>query len=119
AVKEFFVAHKKGGLILTALILLIVFLITQLQSCSVIASQTLGTITASSWPAEDSEITQADMYYTQLEADLQHKIDTVKSRRSGCDEYNYNLGEIGHDPVILISYLCAKYGSYADRRYSR
>lgn len=116
AVKEFFVTHKKGGLILTALILLIVFLITQLQSCSVIASQTLGTITASSWPAEDSEITQADMYYTQLEADLQHKIDTVKSRHSGCDEYNYNLGEIGHDPVILISYLCAKYGSFTFNR---
>ena len=116
AVREFFVTHKKGGLVLVSLLLLFVFLLTQLQSCSVIASQTLGAITASSWPAEDSEITQADMYYTQLEADLQHKIDTVKSRHSGCDEYNYNLGEIGHDPVILISYLCAKYGSFTFNR---
>ncbi len=111
-VKEFFVSHKKTIYVLIGVILMLLFMITQLQSCSTIAIQTLGTVTASSWPAADSEITKAENYYTQLEANLQKKIDTVESRKSGCDEYSYNLDEIGHDPVVLISYLCAKYGNF-------
>ena len=92
--------------------LLVILLISQLQSCSMIFTQTAGTVAASSWPADDTDITQAELYYSQLEAELQKKIDTVESTYPGYDEYNYNVGEIGHDPVALISYLCAKYGDF-------
>ena len=112
SLKTFAVRHKSVALAVTAIALLIVLLMTLLQSCSVTMTESLGSITASAWPADDIEIKKADLYYTQLEANLQHKIDTVESRHSDCEEYNYNIGPIEHDQAALVSYLCAKYGSF-------
>lgn len=112
AVKNFAVRHKSAALAVVAIFLLIVLLLTLLQSCSVTATESLGSIAASAWPADDTEIKKANLYYTQLEANLQHRINTVESRHSDCEEYNYNIGPIEHDQVALISYLCAKYGSF-------
>ncbi|MCD8353458.1 MAG: peptidoglycan DD-metalloendopeptidase family protein [Clostridiales bacterium] len=92
--------------------MVLLLLLTQLQSCSVIATGTLTTVTATAWPADDSEITKADAYYTKLEAQLQKKINNVENTHSSCDEFNYDLGSIGHDSTALISYLCAKYGDF-------
>lgn len=112
SLKNFVVRHKSAALAVTAIVLLIVLLMTLLQSCSVTMTESLGSITASAWPADDIEIKKADLYYTQLEANLQHKIDTVENRHSDCEEYNYNIGPIEHDQAALVSYLCAKYGSF-------
>ena len=112
SLKNFAVRHKSAALAVTAIAILIVLLMTLLQSCSVTMAESLGSITASAWPADDIEIKKADLYYTQLEANLQHKIDTVESRHSGCEEYNYNISPIEHDQAALVSYLCAKYGSF-------
>ena len=112
SLKTFAVRHKSVALAVTAIVLLIVLLMTLLQSCSVTMTESLGSITASAWPADDIEIKKADLYYTQLEANLQHKIDTVENRHSDCEEYNYNIGPIEHDQAALVSYLCAKYGSF-------
>ena len=87
-------------------------IVAPFQSCSVITGGVLTTVTATSWPADDIQITRADAYYTKLEAQLQKKINTVESRHPGCEEYHYNLSEIGHDPTTLISYLCAKYQDF-------
>lgn len=87
-------------------------IVAPFQSCSVITGGVLTTVTATSWPADDIQITRADAYYTKLEAQLQKKINTVESRHPGCEEYHYNLLEIGHDPTMLISYLCAKYQDF-------
>lgn len=87
-------------------------IVAPFQSCSVITGGVLTTVTATSWPADDIQITRADAYYTELEAQLQKKINTVESRHPGCEEYHYNLSEIGHDPTMLISYLCAKYQDF-------
>ena len=112
SLKNFAVRHKSAALAVTAIAILIVLLMTLLQSCSVTMAESLGSITASAWPADDIEIKKANLYYTQLEANLQHKIDTVESRHSGYEEYNYNIGPIEHDQAALVSYLCAKYGSF-------
>ena len=60
----------------------------------------------------DQAIRDADLYYTQLEASLQQKINQMEARYPGKDEYRYNIGEIGHDPHTLISYLTASYGDF-------
>lgn len=52
------------------------------------------------------------MYYTQMEAELQQKINRMEAQYPGKDEYRYNVGAIGHDPHTLISYLTAKYGDF-------
>lgn len=111
-VQGFFRKDKTMVYAIIAVLAFIILLIAQLQSCSAIVTQTLGSVTASSWPADDQEITKAELYYSQLEANLQKKIDTVKITYPGYEEYNYNIGEIGHDPVALISYLCAKYEDF-------
>lgn len=111
-VQGFFRKDKTMVYAIIAVLAFIILLIAQLQSCSAIVTQTLGSVTASSWPADDQEITKAELYYSQLEANLQKKIDTVKTTYPGYEEYNYNIGEIGHDPVALISYLCAKYEDF-------
>ena len=36
----------------------------------------------------------------------------MEARYPGKDEYRYNIGEIGHDPHTLISYLTARYGDF-------
>ena len=87
-------------------------IVAPFQSCSVITGGVLTTVTATSWPADDIQITRADAYYTKLEAQLQKKINTVESCHPSCEEYHYNLSEIGHDPTMLISYLCAKYQDF-------
>ena len=57
----------------------------------------------------DQAIRDADLYYTQLEANLQEKVNRIEADHTGYDRYRYNIDEIGHDPFILISYLSAKY----------
>ena len=111
-VRVFVQKNKTAVCSIIAILLFIILLISQLQACSAIVTQTLGSVSATSWPADDQEITKAELYYSRLEADLQKKIDTVETTYPGYDEYNYNIGEIGHDPVALISYLCARYGDF-------
>lgn len=112
AVEHFFRDNKKTFRIILIVLLVILLFVSMLQSCSTMVTGSLSAVTASSWPAADAEITAADLYYTKLEAELQEQIDNIESTYSGYDEYNYNIGEIGHDPVILISYLSAKYGDF-------
>ena len=40
-----------------------------------------------------------DRYYTQLEANLQERINNMESEEPGHEEYRYNIGPIEHDPV--------------------
>lgn len=89
-----------------------VLIIAPFQSCSMITGGVLTTVSATSWPADDIQITKADAYYTKLEAQLQQRINTVEARHPGCEEYYYNLSELGHDPTMLISYLSAKYQDF-------
>lgn len=105
-------SHKRTVYAVIAILLAVLILVSQLQSCSLMATGTFSSVTSSSWPSDDKEITEADLYYTELEAKLQQKIDNIESTHFCHDEYNYNIGEIGHDPVVLISYLSAKYGSF-------
>ncbi|MCD8190154.1 MAG: peptidoglycan DD-metalloendopeptidase family protein [Clostridiales bacterium] len=108
-----FVQQSSGGVKIVLICgLVLLLLLTQLQSCSVITTGVLTTVTSTAWPADDSEITKADAYYTMLEAQLQKKINNVENTHSSCDEFNYDLGTIGHDSTALISYLCAKYGAF-------
>ena len=110
--KEFFTRNNRSIYSILAILLLLFLIINLLFSCAAPTVQILGTISTSSWPADDTEITKAEVYYTELEAKLQRKINRVETEHPGCDEYNYNVSELGHDPIALISYLCAKYGSF-------
>ena len=72
----------------------------------------MNTTIATSYTAEDGDILTTEADYTALEAELSARISNTESEYPGFDEYNYNLGEIGHDPFELASYLTAEYNSY-------
>ncbi len=94
------------------LLILLLSVMTGFASCSAMFSNGISTVIASSYIADPDEIEKAELYYTQLEASVQQKINQMEARYPGKDEYRYNIGEIGHDPHTLISYLTASYGDF-------
>ena len=96
------------------LLLLVIFLITSLFSTfSNIGTGGLGSLAASTYLADDQDINQAELTYTEWETDLQMEIDRVESDRPGYDEYRYNLGAIEHDPYVLMGYLTSAYSEWS------
>lgn len=65
------------------------------------------------YKADYGQISGCSAYMKKLETDLEEmisKIEDENSEYAGCFEYNYDeLGEIGHDPIGLMSYLAAKF----------
>jgi len=68
---------------------------------------TVSMVVSGSYLSEPSDIDAAELFFTEKEMDLQDKVDRIESDYPGYDEYRYNVGEIGHDPIALISYLSA------------
>ncbi len=110
--RHFFSGKSNGIKIVLGLAMLVLLIVSLLQSCSAVSTGVLSGISATSWPAEDSVITKAEAYYVKLEEELRKEIYDYESNHSDSDEFNYNVGEIGHDPAVLISYLSAKYGGF-------
>lgn len=67
---------------------------------------------SASYMANETDITESNLYYSELEADLQGKIDTTKQKYPGYDEYRFNIQEISHDPYVLMGYLSTKYDGF-------
>ena len=83
------------------------------SSFSNIASGGFGGIAASTYLAEDQDINQVELTYTEWETDLQMQIDRVESDRPGYDEYRYQIDAIEHDPYILMGYLTSVYQNFS------
>ena len=109
---EVFVRNVTTLISMGLLLILLLSVMTGFASCSAMFSNGISTVIASSYIADPDEIEKAELYYTQLEASLQQKINQMEARYPGKDEYRYNIGEIGHDPHTLISYLTARYGDF-------
>ncbi|MBP3901350.1 MAG: C40 family peptidase [Blautia sp.] len=109
---EFVKSHAGVIAIGGAFIFLLVFMFTQLSSCSSMAGGSGGTLLGSSYTAEDADIIGANEDYKALEAELRSEIDNIESTHPGYDEYRYNLAEINHNPYVLTSYLTVKYEDY-------
>lgn len=96
------------------LFLLVFFMLTSIfSSFSNIASGSLGTLAASTYLADDRDIDQAELSYTEWETDLQMEIDKVENTHPGYDEYRYNIGAIEHDPYVLMGYLTSAYQGFS------
>lgn len=95
------------------LILLLVFMVTSVFSAfSSMGASGLSSLFASSYLAEDTDINQAELTYTEWETDLQMEIDRAEMTHPGYDEYRYNIGTIDHDPYVLMGYLTAVYQDF-------
>ena len=90
--------HWKGALAVLVLGLLMLLVISGLQSCTAIFGSAGTGITASSYFSEDSDMLAAEDAYAELEADLQSYLDNYEATHD-YDEYHFDLDEIQHDPL--------------------
>ena len=103
---SFVARHWKGIAVIGGIFLLVVLLISGLQSCSLLFSGGGGAVAASTYEAEDADMLAAEAAYCGMEAELQSYLDTYESTHD-YDEYHFELDEIEHDPYVLISILSA------------
>ncbi len=103
------IAGRNVGVLATLAVMavLLIMVMTSVSSCGAMFADTQATVLASGYLSKPKEIDAADLQMTQLELDLQKGIDAVENDYPDYDEYTYNLGEIGHNPFTLISYLSA------------
>ena len=103
------IARRNAGVLATAGVMAVLFIVimTSVSSCGAILMDTQSMVLASSYISKPKEIDAADLQMTKLELDLQKEIDAIENDYPDYDEYSYNLGEIGHNPFTLISYLSA------------
>ena len=106
---NFFKDNRKVYISIGVLIAMMFLIATSLTSCSALFLHNLIDYSGASYMSTDEDIRDADLYYTQLEANLQERVNRMESENTGYDRYRYQIDEIGHDPFILISYLSAKY----------
>ena len=99
--------------VIALLLLLVFFLVTSLfSSFTNLGVGSMGGLAASTYLADDQDINQAELIYTEWETDLQMEINRIESERPGYDEYRYNIGPMEHDPYVLMGYLTAVYQNF-------
>ena len=104
--------HPAGVCIAIAALLLIIFVLAGLSSCSAMFSGTINGVVGTSYTSEDSDLVAVENNYSAMENSLKNEIDNIESTHSGYDEYRYDLDTIGHNPHELASYLTALLQSY-------
>ena len=98
--------HRRGFAIAAAILLMLAFLLNGLSSCSVMMDGVGSGIAASTYPSQDADMLGAEAQYCEMEAELQHYLDTYESTHD-YDEYHFDLDTIEHDPYVLISIITA------------
>ncbi len=112
AIAQYAAAHKAVFLAVALLALVVMFFATGLTSCTAMLSGFQSSYISASYMADEQEICQSDLYYTEKETDLQLDIDKTEENYPGYDEYRYNIGEISHNPYELLGYLSTAFNAF-------
>lgn len=94
--------------------IILVVVVASLSSCTMMVGSFQGSAVTTTYAAEDSEILAADAYYSDLESQLQNRIDQIETDHPGYNEYEYVLDDIDHDPYQLASVLTVLYEEYTE-----
>lgn len=114
AIKEFIEEHPMG-VVITVLVLIVVLVLSgTLGSCSMMAGGSNNIVLGTSFTAQDHDIVAVENDYRDLESELQEQIDDIETDYPDYDEYNYDLGEIGHNPFELAALLTILYDDYTE-----
>ena len=96
-----------------ALLLLVMITFSALfTSCANLAMGGLSSVLLTSYTAEDADINDAELTYSEWETNLQVQIQNAENAHPGYDEYRYNIDDISHNPFELLAYLSAKYKDF-------
>ena len=105
-------SHGHVLLVLGGLLLVILIVAGSISSCSVFMQGGTNVVIDTSYTAEDADILGAEEDYADLEAELQSRIDNIRTEYDGYDEYNISCDQIGHNPYELASYLTVMFENY-------
>lgn len=94
--------------IIIAVILLILVLAVMIFGFLFFQNEVLGSM----WQSEPTEIEQAELRMTYLEAGLKNYMNNVDIYEPDYDGYVVEWDSIGHNPFTLINYLSAKYSEF-------
>lgn len=108
-IAEYIKSHKEVLGIIAVVALLAVLMLGLMSSCSILFQSGTSGLGMSTYPSKDEDMLSAEESYKSLEDALNQEIRDYELTHA-YDEYIYNLGEIGHDPHVLISALTAIYG---------
>ena len=100
-------------LLKAGLLLLIIFaVLSMLTMCMGMFSNITGALSFACYSADDIDIDQAELSYTEWETDLEIEILNAETTHGGYDEYRYEIGSINHDPYELMAFLTAIYAEF-------
>ncbi|GHV08309.1 peptidase M24 [Clostridia bacterium] len=105
--------HPIAAAVIVLIALLLFALMSLIGAFGGMGSGGLGGILTASYLAEDADIDNAELVYTEWETDLQTQIANAESSHPGYDEYRYNVGEISHNPYELMAYLTVKHQNFS------
>ena len=102
------IASSKWGILIVVLFLVVFGMISTLATscCASLADGGTRQI-ASTFTADDSDLIAANDHLNNRENGLRDYINHIPDYYIGWNEYNYYIGNIGHDPYQLVSYLSA------------
>ena len=112
AVQQYIAARKSLLLVVAMLAMVVVFFASGMTSCTAMLSGFQSSYISASYMANEQDICNSDLYYTEMETDLQMDIDQTEENYSGYDEYRYNIGEISHNPYELMGYLSTVFNAF-------
>ncbi len=112
AVQQYIAARKSLLLVVAMLAMVVVFFSAGMTSCTAMLSGFQSSYISASYMANEQDICNSDLYYTEMETDLQMDIDQTEENYPGYDEYRYNIGEISHNPYELMGYLSTMFNAF-------
>jgi len=113
AAVNFVISNPKVILILAIALLLVIIILSCVGMALTLLNGLSGAISAgTSYLAADGDIDEAELRYTEWEADIYLQALNAEISHEGYDEYIFNLATPTHDPYALLAYLTVKYGTF-------
>ncbi len=112
AVQQYIAARKSLLLVMAMLAMVVMFFSAGMTSCTAMLSGLQSSYISATYMANEQDICNADLYYTEMETDLQIDIDKTEENYPGYDEYRCNIGEISHDPYELMDCLSTVFNAF-------
>lgn len=116
AAQQYAAAHKSLLAVAALLAMVVMFFSAGMTACTAMLSGFQSSYISASYLANEQDICNSDLRYTEMETDLQIDIDHTEENHPGYDEYRYNIGEISHNPYELMGYLSTMFNAFTFER---
>ena len=104
--------HPVAVLIILLLLVVVLIISSVVGAFTTVGNGLMGAVGGTSYLAEDADIDNAELAYTEWETDLYLEAMNAEASHPGFDEYRYNVADISHNPYELMAYLTAVFDDF-------